>query len=870
MTPPITDPGEFLEELGRYIAKGVYPYITTDDFVAIDPGTADESLLDTDLFFHVALYEQLPPVGQRGKAADPAWLPCLVADIDLDGKQRKDGLLSYPSRSQANAILSDFPVPPTYVIESSDNGLYGLWQVTKPQSTLAPETDDALRIWRDALVQIWSGGHGVGIDRNVLTDKARVLRLPGSLNHKYEAPVRVRIVEHNKPFNGDLLELARYVHLYAQRFDPAPASETGADMPSTGAQSEHVELSLNYFLAQEVDYRSLFAGTGMTFLDGSWTVGPEDKEIYYEGSSSVSRSALLSPNGVLVIFSNALASHLQERGFVIKRRDLSGTPRITVGEMVEQTTPTNETMLWTRKARKAWDEAHQDYNYRKTLMVESGEVPDDGYPFKAKLVAEAMAELGREPVAPLQTPDEPSPFPAEAFPIECQLVADAIFETRQTDRAMILASMLPILGAACSGRFVIEDHPDHENPNMMVLVGAASGLGKSKVAKVLLAPMRRWSNELNHRYRRRHDELLTKLERLQSSEDTLPEETAPIIQLLERKQPIPYLNGGSAENVRELATTEHGLLYATADALTSNLFQDSNDGALSVFLEGHSGDDVLKALKGSNQHKGKYDRSSEITAGVGNCNALIMTQTEHAREFFFDAKNFITGMSARFLYIQVERTFKVDYTRKSEFSSEQIADMDRWSGIVYRICEKYRPLDETYVPQLVPFSTTAKQILTQWQQTHCKPIIDDGDEKLHATVNKYDHMPRRIALAFAVFEATAVGSLAEIQVTSDHMQRACAIMSWFLDTTVNRVQSSDDSLDQLAFLATFDKFTKTDLREYPQEGFVGKNQTAYGEANQKIIDRWVDKGFVEPHPEHRANYRVSHEGHQKLRGELDN
>lgn len=143
-------------------------------------------------------HRRLP--GQRGGAEDCRELPGLWVDLDIAGPAHADGNLP-PDQQAAHAILERFPLPPTVVLHSG-NGLQAWWALDEPLDTA--EAVDVLEQWHATWERLGAPHH---VD-NVF-DVARIMRLPGTTNHKVE-PRDVTIINEDwtrRYALGDVVEL---------------------------------------------------------------------------------------------------------------------------------------------------------------------------------------------------------------------------------------------------------------------------------------------------------------------------------------------------------------------------------------------------------------------------------------------------------------------------------------------------------------------------------------------------------------------------------------------------------------------------------------------------------------------------------------
>lgn len=160
----------------------------------------------------------------RGCNASAVALPGFPADIDAaGGAHAKDPPLSI---EEIIARLKALRFPPTIIIVSG-GGVYAWWLFREPWTFDSPdERESAARGLRNFLEAV-----GIPGTDPAAMDLARVLRPPGTLNHKYDPPRLVHVVQAqpDRRYNpSELLEWAEMVR-------PAPAKSLPTPVPSTGS-----------------------------------------------------------------------------------------------------------------------------------------------------------------------------------------------------------------------------------------------------------------------------------------------------------------------------------------------------------------------------------------------------------------------------------------------------------------------------------------------------------------------------------------------------------------------------------------------------------------------------------------------------------
>lgn len=125
--------------------------------------------------------------GRRGGDDDCARIPGLWLDIDIKGPHHKATDLP-ETREDAAILLSDFPLRATVVIESG-GGYQAWWLFEEPLDV--EDATELLDAWRVTWQEL---GRRRGWHVDNVFDVARVLRVPGTKNHKSDPPKVVRVV----------------------------------------------------------------------------------------------------------------------------------------------------------------------------------------------------------------------------------------------------------------------------------------------------------------------------------------------------------------------------------------------------------------------------------------------------------------------------------------------------------------------------------------------------------------------------------------------------------------------------------------------------------------------------------------------------
>lgn len=150
----------------------------------------------TDVYVGVSLSQRDYGASARCPAAQAAGIVGLWVDLDIADPVHKKPNLP-PSEREALALLDSLGLAPSIVVHSG-HGLQAWWLLREPWVFETDQDRDAAA----ALVQRWQ--HALkakaavqGWDVDSTNDLARVLRLPGTVNHKAD-PVPVRILQESE------------------------------------------------------------------------------------------------------------------------------------------------------------------------------------------------------------------------------------------------------------------------------------------------------------------------------------------------------------------------------------------------------------------------------------------------------------------------------------------------------------------------------------------------------------------------------------------------------------------------------------------------------------------------------------------------
>ncbi|WP_448187728.1 primase-helicase family protein [Azospirillum sp. sgz301742] len=182
---------------------------------------------DANVYYGLGLQPQDLGSKRRGKADDVVGIGALWMDFDIKGPNHKEPNLP-TSRQDVEALLEAVPLKPTAII-STGGGIHAYWFLPNPWVF----NSDEERVRAVRLSKAWQKGF---IDRAAekdwkldnTADLARVLRLPGTLNHKSTPPVPVNLDRWTgERYAIEKLEEAAGVVPAAATVAPAPSGKRG-------------------------------------------------------------------------------------------------------------------------------------------------------------------------------------------------------------------------------------------------------------------------------------------------------------------------------------------------------------------------------------------------------------------------------------------------------------------------------------------------------------------------------------------------------------------------------------------------------------------------------------------------------------------
>jgi len=167
-----------------------------------DMAAAAKAMPERDVWFGLATRRERLDEGRRGGAAECVAIGALWADIDIAGPNHKDSTGLPKSCVEAMELIGRFRLEPSIVVNSG-GGLHAYWLLQEPLEAEAALV--LLERWAETWAQIASK---MKLRVDNVFDLPRVLRLPGTVNHKNHDGTVVTVVteRHHRYGLDDLME----------------------------------------------------------------------------------------------------------------------------------------------------------------------------------------------------------------------------------------------------------------------------------------------------------------------------------------------------------------------------------------------------------------------------------------------------------------------------------------------------------------------------------------------------------------------------------------------------------------------------------------------------------------------------------------
>lgn len=148
----------------------------------------------TNVFFGVGLRNKVLKNGLRGSEKDISCITTLYADIDVKGSAHAQKSLP-ETMDEAVDFLNSLNLKPSIIVKSG-NGIHSYWLLDKPFKIESSEDKEHIvSVFRGfgKYINLEAKKRGWKIDN--VYDLARILRVPGTINHKLKNGVKCEVIE---------------------------------------------------------------------------------------------------------------------------------------------------------------------------------------------------------------------------------------------------------------------------------------------------------------------------------------------------------------------------------------------------------------------------------------------------------------------------------------------------------------------------------------------------------------------------------------------------------------------------------------------------------------------------------------------------
>ena len=190
----------------------------------------------TNTFFGVGLRKNILKNGFRGSEQDILCLPTLYADIDI--KSEAHAQTSLPSSvDEAIDFLHNLKIKPSIIVNSG-NGIHSYWLLKKP---FIIETENDRKyiatIFKGFGKYINSEAKKLGWKIDNVYDLARILRVPGTINHKLGTGTKCEVIS----YTGVRYKISDFMQVIHSHDVVAPISKSVQSVEKVVGKCEFIK-----------------------------------------------------------------------------------------------------------------------------------------------------------------------------------------------------------------------------------------------------------------------------------------------------------------------------------------------------------------------------------------------------------------------------------------------------------------------------------------------------------------------------------------------------------------------------------------------------------------------------------------------------
>ena len=222
--------------------------------------TASQTFNGHDVYLGVGIAKEAVAQTKRGKSNNILAMPALVADIDVDAKGVASKKPRFKNREAALEFVSSLPLQPTIVVWSG-GGLHLYFCFNEPFEINTPQ--DSVEILN--LSKGWNGflqkeALKLGVSIDSVWDMTRVLRVPGTMNHKTSEARPVEVLELNAETRYNPDDFENYLTYDKSDYGVVVPSKTFGSLVLS-AEAQPPARKLEALLANNSDFEEAYRRT---------------------------------------------------------------------------------------------------------------------------------------------------------------------------------------------------------------------------------------------------------------------------------------------------------------------------------------------------------------------------------------------------------------------------------------------------------------------------------------------------------------------------------------------------------------------------------------------------------------------------------
>lgn len=254
---------------------------------------------------------------RRARANEVSGIPGLWLDCDLDGPAHEKPNLP-KTREEIDKLIASFPLKPTIIVNSGHGFQY--WWVFDKFWLFGSEEDrqKAATLASRFMSYMRATAHSLGFDLDMVHDLSRVMRIPGSINHK--PPVAPVTIESINCQYYSVQTVAAIVDQCISKIEPGLLEQKGTRPATVVPATGNVPFTLNSDAQPPTDKFDVLAANNENFLM-SWNKQRRDFKDQSASSYDMSLATMaFAANWTIQEVVNLLIAFRREHNLDLKLR----------------------------------------------------------------------------------------------------------------------------------------------------------------------------------------------------------------------------------------------------------------------------------------------------------------------------------------------------------------------------------------------------------------------------------------------------------------------------------------------------------------------------------------------------------------------